>query len=438
MKEAEKSPKQKKKIGICIVTYNRAIVLKDVCLTITEMKNRDFFDVYIYDSSSNEETKIEMAGIIGQEENFFYIKLPDTTHSSKKLYDIYQDKFIQDSYEYLWITPDYFCLKENVLKKILLLLDNKWDMIMLDFYDRKERGNKSYSRPNEIFNEYAWSLTQYGIILLNCETILKNLDWNEMERKYLVEQYQNFSHVIMYFLVMLKIPDLKFFHLSISPNEVYTSPHKKGSSYFSEYLHIWGHCWYESIHALPKEYTNKDKVIKDACINTDNLGFKNLIQLRVNGVLTKEEFHKYKNIWPIISTVDPIKVWCILYAPITVIKMIAEYGSLKNWFLYSIFMIRLKKFCNKYEKIFMYGAGVQAQKYADILEKNKIHFEGFVVTDSKKNMSTLKNHQVFEVSQLEVRGIEGIILALNKKNRKEVIPILHNRGFSKLFKSNIL
>lgn len=428
----------KKKIAICIVTYNRAFVLKDICLKFANVRNVELFDLYIYDSSSNDEAKEQIKEILKNHTNFFYEKLPESIHSSKKLYDIYSNKFIQTGYEYLWIMPDYLFFIESVWEKIWKKLDNKWDMIMLDFYDVNKKGDRQYSEPNDIFYNFAWSMTQYGIMIINCDTVLKSVNWEDLGEKYLTQKYRNFSHVIMYFEIMLKIPNLRFFHFSISSQDVYRSRYKTGSSYLNEYLYIWGYCWYESINVLPMNYTNKSKVIKDACIYTKNLGRDILMQLRVNKVLTKEEFNKYKFIWKYVSTVNRATVWCILHTPIFVIEKIIEYGSIKNWILFVITIFRLKLFCKLHKKIFLYGAGGQAEKYAEILEKYKIPFCGFVVTDINANKHFLKNHQVFELSRLEIEYGMGIILALNKKNRREVIPILHSRKIRTVFKSNII
>lgn len=74
-----------------------------------------------------------------QNKNFFYFKILDTIDSNTKVYNIYQDKNIQNTYEYLWILPDYLFVKEEFFYNIVEKLNEKWDMLMLDFYDFQKK-----------------------------------------------------------------------------------------------------------------------------------------------------------------------------------------------------------------------------------------------------------------------------------------------------------
>lgn len=52
-----------KKIAICIPTYNRPEVILDTCLEIIKTLDDDLYDLYIYDSSTDNETEITLRGI---------------------------------------------------------------------------------------------------------------------------------------------------------------------------------------------------------------------------------------------------------------------------------------------------------------------------------------------------------------------------------------
>lgn len=422
-----------KKFALCIPTFNRPEILKDICMKIERTAYIDLFDIYIYDSSPNQNTEIELHNIIGNS-NFYYIKVDSEVHSSKKVYDIYQNEYIQNEYEYLWILPDYLFFSDEVIGRIVEKADEKWDMIMLDFYDPERRGDRPYSNPNDIFFEYAWSLTQFGIMVLNCKTVLKRSDWNYLEEKYLVEQYRNFSHILMYFELMLQIEHLRFFHFFISPDEVYRSKYKgKQSEYIKDFLEVWGRCWYESIYALPDDYCNKEKVIKKACIYTKSLDIQNLAELRKQGILTIKTLKKYISIWSVVSTVPIYKVWTLLILPGLVVDLIAEYGTFKAGLIQFSILIKMERFCKNYDEIYLYGAGVMAEKTADYLDKAAIPFKGFIVSSLKDNKNFLKGHKVLEISDLDYSSRVGIIIALNEQNRREVIPSLKEKGYKNLF-----
>lgn len=427
-----------KRVVICIPTYNRAKMVAEICFKIAAIADSKFFDVYIYDSSPDSDSEQELTEILEDNSNFFYCKIADSVHSSEKVYNIYQDEQIQNDYNYLWVLPDYLFFSEAVIRTVLEAVDQNWDMFMLDFYDPGKTGNRQCSDPNEIFREYGWSITQYGIMLINCETVLKKADWGYLSGRYLNETCCNFSHIAMYFEMMLKICDLKFFHFSIHRKDVYISKYKGRSEYFNEFLEIWGYRWYKSIHALPDYYRNKDEVIKSACIHTGSLSEKSVAQLKINGVLDRKTFRKYREIWDIISTVPARRVHRMILLPAIVIKNTQEYGSIRAWIKRHIVEKRFEHFCRHHKKIYLYGAGKKAKRMAEFLRKSAIPFEGFVVTELKERVSDINGHEVIEFAQLRKTRDTGVILALNEKNKEEVVLFLKRNRFKNCFQEDIL
>ncbi len=427
-----------KKLAICIPTYNRAKILEDICLKIISIADKDIFDVYIYDSSPNLDTKEKLQDIL-QKKNFFYFRISENVDSNTKVYNIYQDKNIQNTYRYLWILPDYLFVEEKVFQNILEKLSEKWDMLMLDFYDFQKKGNKQYFDPNEIFLEYAWSLTQYGSMILNCKTVLKKANWIYLSNKYLNDTCRNFSHVAFYFEMLLKINNFKFYHFSVPSQYIYISIYRKSTSdYFDDYLKIWGHSWYQCIHKLPAYYNKKDIAIKKASVCTGHLGKKDIIELRVRGILTWKTFYEYRKIWNTISTVSVKNVLLIILLPKFIVKYFIKYENIKNS-IKKIFLKNLfKLFCKKYNRIYIYGAGIKAEKLADFMKKESIKFDGFIVTELKDNKKILKEHKVLEISELTYTSDIGIVIALNDKNKKQVIPLLYKNKYKNLFKLDIV
>lgn len=420
--------RKKKKIAICIPTYNRPKILNDICSRIMYTVDEKIFDIYIYDSSLNSDSE-EIINEFMQKDNFYYFRLSPSIHSNEKLYGIYQDKNIQNNYEYVWILADYLFFSKDIVNVVVNKLDEKWDMLMLDFYDPERKGNKQYYNPDQIFFEYAWSMTLFGIMIINCKTVLKSADWLYLRRKYLKVQYKNFSHLAMYFEMMLKIKDLKFYHLSIKQENVYISKYKGSKSeYFGDYLNIWGRYWYASIYALPNYYTRKDQVITKACVYTGNLGKKNVLALRTQGVLNLKSFYKCKDIWTVVSTVKPLFVWFIIFLPKSIVKIIENIDINRK-----IGILQLKIFCKKYDELYVYGAGIKAKKMANLLEENRIGYKAFIVSDIENNSRILMEHNVISISQLHNLNDIGIILAMNNQNKKEVIPLLYECGYKHLF-----
>lgn len=243
----------------------------------------------------------------------------------------------------------------------------------------------------------------------------------------------------MYFELMYQITDLKFYHFSVLKRDKYISKYRSLSSdYLVDYLHIWGFCWYRSIQKLPNYYKDKEMVIKKACIYGKQLGKQNLAQLKLKGVLTPKQFLQYSSIWKYVSTVHPLLVWGIIAMPKSITRYIAEYGGIKQWILAVITKRRLKKFCGMYRHIYLYGAGINAERLARFMDENSMIFDGFVVSRLENNKRYLKGYEVKEISQIGMPKSIGIILALSKTNKREVIPLLDKLGYKNIFQDDII
>ena len=429
-----------KKTAICIPTFKRAKMVKDTCLKIAGTIEKENFDVYIYDSTPDTRTEEALKELLQNNENFHYIKISPLIHSSKKLYDIHQSENIQNSYNYLWILPDYLFFTKEVVQAVLNQAEEGWDMMMLDFYDPEKIDDRPYVNAGQIFLEYAWSMAQYGLVLLNCDRVLKSADWEYLENKYLGEDYYNFSHITMYFERMIQIPDFRFYHFSVERKNVYISKYRKEYEDLDATLKIWGYRWYKSLDALPAYYDNsKKRATRRLCEHTELLDEKNVAALRIRGVLNKETFGEYKSQWRVVTTVHPIIARLMVYLPISFAEIISRYGSVKGWLLRPAVLCYFLWFCKKYKKIYLYGAGVVAQKYADFMMRKSIPFEGFLVSNSEGNGSVLKGHKVIGFPELEYEKGAGIVIALNEKNKKEILPLLQEKGYGKnVFQINIL
>ncbi len=96
----------------------------------------------------------------------------------------------------------------------------------------------------------------------------------------------------------------------------------------------------------------------------------------------------------------------------------------------------VRLFSGKYKHVYIYGAGSIATTLAQIMNKESITFEAFVVSDRTWHTAAPDaNHMVLQPSDLNQREANsiGIILAMNKKNVKEVLITLQQYGFKSFF-----
>lgn len=83
-------------------------------------------------------------------------------------------------------------------------------------------------------------------------------------------------------------------------------------------------------------------------------------------------------------------------------------------------------------KFYIYGAGIEAKKYAQVLNDHAIAFSGFVVSKKDKKQAELMRHNIVEFDELEHPEEVYFWLCMNYKNRKEVIEKLVEKGISKI------
>lgn len=89
----------------------------------------------------------------------------------------------------------------------------------------------------------------------------------------------------------------------------------------------------------------------------------------------------------------------------------------------------LQKFCNKYKKIYIYGAGMYGTQCIKGLYSRIDSFMGFIVSDGRRNKNNLGDYKIYEWSEVELNEDVGIILALSKVYQNEIIPILESNFF---------
>lgn len=95
---------------------------------------------------------------------------------------------------------------------------------------------------------------------------------------------------------------------------------------------------------------------------------------------------------------------------------------------YLLNISRIVKFCNKFSKIFIYGAGENGRRCFDVLKKWGIKADGFIVTNMLGNPDQLYNIKVTPLEELDIVESDGIIIAVQNQFINEIMEQLHNRN----------
>lgn len=96
-------------------------------------------------------------------------------------------------------------------------------------------------------------------------------------------------------------------------------------------------------------------------------------------------------------------------------------------------------FGSSYKRIYLYGAGVVAQKVAKLFEQRGIPIEGFVVADDYVPEKELSGHNVYTLDEIEGFKDEcGIVLAMNGRHSSKAEARLKLYGFKNIWGKGVI
>lgn len=408
------------KAEICIPTYKRPEAINELLKRYFDMYIGMGFDLHIYDSSDDNKTK-EVCRRYSDKSGFFYHLIDSHIHSNMKVYAIYEE-FEKSDYDYIWVQSDSIRWTPESLTLIKDAIElDKYDVIIPNYRDVERIGNKEYTDINEFFEECAWHMTLYGATILR-KSVMTRIDWNQLNERYGVPNRINFSHVGLYFEQISKMEKFRAYHIGLPKYSLTSTLFKKESGWRKDTFFIHFECWPSVINALPDVYNNKKEVIKKQGKYSDDLTVEGIKKLRSERVLTPEVVKKYAHTWEDVSDVSLAKV--MFYAHIS--PNLAK-DLLRDTRYEKKRKKRIKKFCEKYEMIYIFGCGQMGDLFAGYLEDMNVNYKGFLVSKGRQDKSVLHGKPVREVD-LDIVEDEknGIIFALNELNTRQVINSLGN------------
>ncbi|MDR1772933.1 MAG: hypothetical protein LBS02_20230 [Hungatella sp.] len=413
------------KIAVCIPTYDRSQIMKEFLESCSADYANFGIDIYIYDSSTNDETENMVMLWKERLNGLYYIRVPSCIHANIKVFKIFQQQGLKNAYDFIWVCGDSLRFSEKALSSILQNVTLEYDMIEVNANDVGKLGTRVYNNHNDYFRDCAWHLALFGAVILNVKTMLSNVDWNDYELNYSSKELINFSHVSFYFNKLATKECFKALHLSLNPSFYSISPLKEKSGWHEETFYVMCHGWVQTIKSLPSCY--KDK--KEAMINHGKYTiFKtlNLLKLREDGYFNMSIYKQYRCVWKEVCDIPIIKLYMIALMPVSMsrhvrngLRYLRTYKGKKY----------LKRFIRKYPEIIIFGAGKKALKYGKHFNEENIPYSGYCVTESSGNDIKLLGHPVYRLADIEESlNKVGIVLALNPVNAQEVIKMLQARG----------
>lgn len=404
------------KTEICIPTYKRSEAINELLQRYLDIYTRMGFDIHIYDSSDDDDTKDVFEKYSKGDRNLFYHMVDSQVHSNMKVYSIYEE-FAAGDYDYIWVQSDSIRWTIESLELVLKIIESdNYDMIVPNYRDIENIGNREYSDINEFFLDCAWHMTLYGAVILR-KSVLEKIDWEMLKNKYGVPERINFSHVGMYFEQIYKMNSFKAFHIGLPEYSLTSTLYKKESGWRKETFFIHCECWPSVINALPNAYKNKKEVIKKQGKYSGDLTIEGVKKLRSENVLNFECMKKYASIWNDVSDISLAKMFFYVFITPKMAKNLMidtrKEKRLKK---------RIKRFCKLYKKIYIYGCGQVGNNFSQYLEDMNINFEGFLISKGKADKVTLRGKPVREIDVDVIENEKvGIVLALNELNSRQVL-----------------
>lgn len=304
-------------LSVCIPTYNRPNIVKDTLrYELASMKELKV-DMYIYDSSSNNETEKIIVEFQNKGfNNLYYIKLPSDISLENKVTKIYQKYEIEKDYEYIWLTNDVFGISKILLKDVLSYLGHEYSMILVNNRDMERIGIKEYNNQGNFFDDCAWRSTLFGAVITN-KKLLEKVDWDKILAKYTGIE---FFYVAMYFETILQLDKFRALHIGTG-NGIRYSKLKKDSHWKEKTFQVWCTYWQEAINMLPQYYKNKAIVIKKLGIYSGLFTKVGLVSAKINGLYNYRIYKEFKYRLLATTNLSNVSLFIISITPISILKL---------------------------------------------------------------------------------------------------------------------
>ncbi len=409
----------KKNIAFCIPTYNRSQFITEFCEKFVAIYAAFGIDIYIYDSSENDETKEIVKRYQIENEFLYYIKVNTNIPSNEKIYLIYQGYMFRDEYKYIWMCGDTLRFSQKAIEKMFLIVDKQYDYIVMGAHE-----GKIYSDKNAFFVDCASFITFFGTVILNTDTVLRNVDWNYLSETYLSDDTLNYSQTGLYFEQLAKMDRFKAIGIPLAKDERYVSKLKMSSGWHSNAIDIICVNWVNTIQKLPECFDLNKREVTFKHGVTDIFSPHRMMQCKLYGVYNLKKY--FKNFFRFQYVSDRSLLWLFFFAilPSRVAKKLYySKDDIKN----ARTIQEIKIFAKGATKLFLYGAGIYGRIYASMLKRNDIEFEGFVETNGSSEEMIFCDKPVFEIGKLLSDKFDNdyrFIISVGKKYNNAIYSVL--------------
>ena len=416
----------KKKLAICIPTYNRAQVIEELCLKVLPYLSKNEIDLYIYDSSPENDTFDVCIKYKEIYNNLFYKKLNSRIHSNEKIYLIYQE-FQKKNYQYIWMWGDAVRWSQKMIERILIEVEKDYDVIVTYYDDKEKIGTKEYYDARMFHMDCAWMMTWYGATVINTK-ILNIVDWNSLKSKYLQDDSINFSQIGLFFEAIYVKKDA-FYGLFISTTnyDMRVSALKRHPGWYYDIFKVFCERWRNAMCKLPDYYEKKESIRKLG-VYSGLFTLDNMLNLKKEKIYNAKLFFHYFFTWRKVTRENIFALFIAAILPGRIAGKFTCAHKLEKK-LDEIF-----EKTKKYDEIWIYGCGYNSITIVEYMEKRKLNIKGYLVSSAQYEMKRIGEYDVVEYSDDVFKSsFVAVIISTGEVLRNEILATIPERFQDRVF-----
>lgn len=309
-----------KELAICIPTYNRALVLKDL-LNDLILKVEDYqVAIYISDNNSQDNTYDIVREAQKKYKYIIYHRNIENLGADRNFENVLK----MSTSNYSWLLGDDDRLMPESIPTILqIIAQKKFDVIVTNGcnYDGtilkcKDLKSSEYTNHNTLISDLWHTMTWMSTLIYSQELIelgnfKKYYNTNFLQTAVIFDYLAYKSSIVVYW--------------SEQPLVIYPEEESIVNHYNDKIVFLFLYCWINVILSLPDIYSDLTKM---KCIKASQLTLKTLIHLRIKKDFNSKEFIQYKHYFKYITKAPSILIYFIAIFPSFIIKFLHKIKKL--------------------------------------------------------------------------------------------------------------
>lgn len=259
-----------KKLAISIFTYNRHIYVKQHIERIYEYAHQNGIDIYVFDGSSNDKTKMVIDRFNKDGEKIHYHQYDENAMNLR-----HRESLLLPNAEYIWITSDKLIWNPIIYKDIFDAINEDVDAIVLDCNNAENNRKSLYVNPAELFKDQYFTMALMGATIIKKSVVKKFIENRGDEKEF------SFWFVTTYFNSLAN-KSIQVETLHYNPTRAWITVNKECScSWTDRIFRVWSYEWTKNIEGLPYVYDKyKKNVMLDVGEKSEMFTFYGLCYLR--------------------------------------------------------------------------------------------------------------------------------------------------------------